>query len=246
MIVFACYEFFCDVIIALAFDFVNIQNVWVEGKKGKKAKENHSKIKPTILSSTEVIAADSPVRVANPKPTANPKLPPNLIPKSIFNSLQSKDNLGSDEELDSEDYDHGDDYDDDEEDEGTIHQILPNVNPNTLLHSLTQKENEKNEQTSRKAEKTTANKHYTDLTIERLDGDTSLKSLIPGPPRDLIGQLVNRYVQLSWMEPAKNPDEVISYTVFYKMSTSERWVQLQLKVHPSPYQNVTLPKCYLT
>lgn len=150
-------------------------------------------------------------------------MPSNSIPKSIFNSLQSKDNLGSDEELNSEDYDQGDDYDDDDEDdEGTIHQILPNVNPNTLLHSLTQKENEKNEQINRK-DKTNAIKYSTtDLPIENVDGDTNLKALIPGPPRDLVAQLVNRYVQLSWLEPAKNPDEVISYTVFYKMTSSER------------------------
>lgn len=150
-------------------------------------------------------------------------MPSNSIPKSIFNSLQSKDNLGSDEELNSEDYDQGDDYDDDDEDdEGTIHQILPNVNPNTLLHSLTQKENEKNEQINRK-DKTNAIKYSTtDLPIEHVDGDTNLKALIPGPPRDLVAQLVNRYVQLSWLEPAKNPDEVISYTVFYKMTSSER------------------------
>lgn len=164
-------------------------------------------------------------------------MPTNSIPKSIFNSLQSKDKLTSDEELNSDDhndddYDNSDgdddDDDDDEEDEGTIHPFGPNVNPNTLLHSLTQKENQKNEQTNRKAtnaaEKTNAIKHSTDLPIEHLDRDTNLKTLIPGPPRDLVAQLVNRYVTLSWMEPSKNPDEVISYTVFYKMTSSERYV----------------------
>lgn len=159
------------------------------------------------------------------KLATNAKLPANSIPKSIFNSLQSKDKLSS-EELNSEDYDQGDDDDyDDDEDEGTIHPIGPNVNPNTLLHSLTQKEHEKNEQqTTRKfaTDKTNTIKPSTNLSIEHLDGDTNLKALIPGPPRDLVAQLVNRYVTLSWMEPAKNPDEVISYTVFYKQTTSER------------------------
>lgn len=171
-----------------------------------------------------MIAADSPIHPAIPKVATNTKLPTNSIPKSIFNSLQSKDKTGNDEELNSEDYDQDDDYDD--EDEGTVHQIPPNVHPNTLLHSLTQKENEKAEQSNRKsssiANKTNAIKYSTDLSIEHLDGDTNLKALIPGPPRDLVAQLINRYVQLSWMEPAKNPDEVISYTVFYKMTTSER------------------------
>lgn len=167
----------------------------------------------------------------HPVPTklaTNPKLPSNSIPKSIFNSLQSKDKLSSDEELNSEDYDQGDD-DYDDEDEGTIHPIGPNVNPNTLLHSLTQKENQKSEQSTRKTttEKTNTFIPSTDLSIEHLDGDSNLKALIPGPPRDLVAQLVNRYVTLSWLEPAKNPDEVISYTVFYKMSTSERYVPTQ-------------------
>lgn len=201
----------------------------LEGKKGKKSKENHSKIKPTMLSSTEVIVADSPINTATSKVATNPKLPTSSIPKSIFNSLQSKDKLSSDEELNSEDYDQDGDDDYDDEDEGTIHQIDPNVNLNTLLHSLTQKENQKIEQINRKtttipAEKTNAIKQSTDLSIEHLDGDSNLKALIPGPPRDLVAQLVNRYVTLSWMEPSKNPDEVISYTVFYKMTSSERYV----------------------
>lgn len=183
-----------------------------------------------------MVPADSPIHAVTTKLATNPKLPTNSIPKSIFNSLQSKDKLSSDEELNGEDhndddYDDGgdDDDDDDEEDEGTIHPFGPNVNPNTLLHSLTQKENQKNEQTTRKAsnasEKTNANKHSTDLSIiENLDRDSNLKTLIPGPPRDLVAQLVNRYVTLSWLEPSKNPDEVISYTVFYKMTSSERYV----------------------
>lgn len=203
----------------------------LEGKKGKKPKENHSKIKPTMLSSTEVIVADSPIHTATSKVATNPKLPTSSIPKSIFNSLQSKDKLSSDEELNSEDYDQDGDDDYDDEDEGTIHQIDPNVNLNTLLHSLTQKENKKIEQINRKtttipAEKINAIKHSTDLSIEHLDGDSNLKALIPGPPRDLVAQLVNRYVTLSWMEPSKNPDEVISYTVFYKMTSSERYVYI--------------------
>lgn len=200
-------------------------------KKGKKAKESNLKIKSSQikLTSSEVIAADSPMHTVPSKLATNVKMPTSSIPKSIFNSLQSKDKLsGDDDELNSGDQ-SDDDYDDndDEDDEGTIHPFGPNVNPNTLLHSLTQKENQKNEQTNRKtsniAEKSNAIKHSTDLPIEHLDGDSNLKTLIPGPPRDLVAQLVNRYVTLSWLEPSKNPDEVISYTVFYKMTSSERY-----------------------
>lgn len=51
----------------------------------------------------------------------------------------------------------------------------------------------------------------------------ALLSRLPGPPHDLLTQIVKpRFVTLSWMEPKKNPVEVVSYTVFYKMSNSER------------------------
>lgn len=51
----------------------------------------------------------------------------------------------------------------------------------------------------------------------------ALMSRLPGPPHDLVAQIVKpRFVTLSWMEPKKNPVEVVSYTVFYKMSNSER------------------------
>lgn len=56
-----------------------------------------------------------------------------------------------------------------------------------------------------------------------LDGNSHEAVPLPGPPRDLIAQIVRpRFVTLSWMEPHKNPDEVVSYDVFYKMNTSER------------------------
>lgn len=200
----------------------------IEGKKGKKFKEKASaKLKPVIpLKSVEVIAADSPIQ------SSASKLPNNSISKSMFHSLQSKDRSSAEDELNSEDYDqNSDEYDDDDEDEGTIHPIGPNINPNTLLHSLTQKENERSEQNAnnRKSStnlsdkiKSTSSSSSSNFPIEHLDGGSDLKALIPGPPRDLVAQVVNRYVTLSWMEPAKNPDEVISYTVFYKMSKSDR------------------------
>lgn len=52
---------------------------------------------------------------------------------------------------------------------------------------------------------------------------SGLLSRLPGPPRDLVAQIVKpRFVTLSWMEPVKNPVEVVSYTVLYKMNNSER------------------------
>lgn len=56
-----------------------------------------------------------------------------------------------------------------------------------------------------------------------LDDHSREQVPLPGPPRDLIAQIVRpRFVTLSWMEPHKNPDEVVSYDVFYKMTSSER------------------------
>lgn len=52
---------------------------------------------------------------------------------------------------------------------------------------------------------------------------SGLLSRLPGPPRDVVAQIVKpRFVTLSWLEPVKNPEEVVSYTVFYKMNNSER------------------------
>lgn len=157
-------------------------------------------------------------------------MPSNSIPKSIFNSLQSKDKSTA-EELSGEDYDQNqyDDDDDDDEDNGTIHTIGPNVDPNTLLHTLTQKENEKydnhNKQNTLNSSDKIDDDNFLNISDKNSDGDINMKALIPGPPRDLVAQLVNRYVTLSWMEPSKNPDEVISYTVFYKVASSDRYVK---------------------
>nr|XP_029732295.1 neogenin isoform X2 [Aedes albopictus] len=61
------------------------------------------------------------------------------------------------------------------------------------------------------------------LEIIEPDGSGKFAAPLPGPPRDLQAQIVKpRFITLSWLEPAKNPDEVISYSVYYKMHTSER------------------------
>lgn len=58
---------------------------------------------------------------------------------------------------------------------------------------------------------------------KRLDDNSRESVPLPGPPRDLVAQIVRpRFVTLSWMEPNRHPDEVVSYDVFYKMTTSDR------------------------
>ena len=52
---------------------------------------------------------------------------------------------------------------------------------------------------------------------------SGLLNRLPGPPHDLVAQIIKpRFVTLSWLEPVKNPVEVVSYTVYYKMNNSER------------------------
>lgn len=58
---------------------------------------------------------------------------------------------------------------------------------------------------------------------QQLDGNARNALPLPGPPRDLVAQIVRpRFVTLSWMESSRHPDDAISYDVFYKMTTSDR------------------------
>ncbi|XP_054089803.1 neogenin isoform X6 [Zeugodacus cucurbitae] len=67
----------------------------------------------------------------------------------------------------------------------------------------------------------------------------ALLNRLPGPPHDLVAQIVKpRFVTLSWMEPKKNPVEVVSYTVFYKMSNSEREQKIVTKSHDDQQVNI--------
>lgn len=135
-----------------------------------------------------------------PKASKNAKLDANAVKfsKSALDSLASKNKEPS--VMNDIDESANDNYDDDTETETDA-----NIDTANLL-------------------KTLANQHKS-LTSEQINADGGLdpKALVPGPPRDLVAQKINpQLVQLSWMEPIKNPDEVTSYSIFYKMSTSER------------------------
>ncbi|XP_073845083.1 neogenin protein frazzled isoform X5 [Musca autumnalis] len=69
--------------------------------------------------------------------------------------------------------------------------------------------------------------------------NSGLKNRLPGPPRDLVAQIVKpRFVTLSWIEPIKNPAEVVSYTVYYKMNNSERELKIDTKSHDEQQVNI--------
>lgn len=73
----------------------------------------------------------------------------------------------------------------------------------------------------------------TDLSAtssEDKPGATDVKPLsagllarLPSAPRNLLAQIVKpRFVTLSWQEPLQNANEVVSYTVYYRVNNSER------------------------
>ncbi|XP_037927061.1 neogenin isoform X2 [Hermetia illucens] len=73
----------------------------------------------------------------------------------------------------------------------------------------------------------------------KLDDTHLAKVPLPGAPRDLEAQIVKpRFVALSWMEPIKNPDEVVSYSVYYKMHTSDRERKITTKSRDDQQVNI--------
>ncbi|XP_055537203.1 neogenin isoform X3 [Wyeomyia smithii] len=77
------------------------------------------------------------------------------------------------------------------------------------------------------------------LEIVEPDGSGKLAAPLPGPPRDLQAQIVKpRFITLSWLEPVKNPDEVISYSVYYKMHTSDRERKITTKSRDEQEVNI--------
>ncbi len=201
-------------------------------------KHKHRKHYPSTKSRlAQTIPIPSQVSLSQEKNTK-------ILSKNVLDSLLSQvetDNGDSQNPNDSnnnDDYDD-DDYDDDESDidsEGSIHAFGPGVDPKKLLNSLTKKNHDKDDEISHFSQSPfpTVTRKYPDL-----DATKSMKATLPGPPRDLVAQIVNpRFVALSWMEPLKNPDEVTSYTVYYKMTTSERERKITTKSRDDQLANI--------
>lgn len=158
---------------------------------------------------------------------------PRLFSKLALDSLLSKNKKtrfesASEWKSQSHDYrldeheDSDDDPDDyeDEEDEDSIHHLGPDDDPKKLLHSLTNSHD------------SGEHAHFSNsplLPVTRkspskyLDDNSEQERPLPGPPRDLQAQIVKpRFITLTWLEPIKNPEEVSSYSVFYKMNNNDR------------------------
>lgn len=110
-------------------------------------------------------------------------------------------------------------YDDD--DEGTIHPISSGTDPNVLLHALTH--SQKQHQTFTDEVSHFSNPHINPVTRKNpLDDSKHPLVPLPGPPRAVQAVIIKpRFVTLNWLEPMENPDEVVSYTVYYKMNAAD-------------------------
>lgn len=172
------------------------------------------------------------------------------LPHSIYDydKTQLTKQLSSPSNDDGGDGD-GDDDDDDDYDDPAANQEYINAykhgdDPNKILNSWTNNKRKLNPSASTVAnsnlpEQTSSRSSSTALDLPDSAGGAAnnggkggnggpilgsgLISRLPGPPRDLVAQIVKpRFVTLSWIEPIKNPAEVVSYTVYYKMNNSER------------------------
>lgn len=152
-----------------------------------------------------------------------------LLSKSVLDSLRSNDksrfNVAAGYDPDAlldashdDESNYDDNYEDEEEDDdrGTIHPYGPGIDPKVLLHALT-------EQDETKILSFNSNNALPISRIPHPDYKGGPLSPIPGAPREVQAQIVKpRFVTLNWQEPYKNADEITSYSVLYKLSTSER------------------------
>lgn len=112
-----------------------------------------------------------------------------------------------------------DDYEDD--DEGSIHPYSSGTDPNVLLHDLTHSQSH---QSFSDDVSHFSNSHINPVTRKNpsLDDSKHPSVALPGSPRAVQAVIVKpRFVTLNWLEPMENPDEVVSYTVFYKMNAND-------------------------
>ena len=124
-----------------------------------------------------------------------------------------------------------DEYDDEEEDEGSIHPISSGTDPNVLLHALT---NSQKHQTFSDEVSHFSNSHINPVTRKNPNVEDSKHPSVPlpGPPRAVQAVIIKpRFVTLNWLEPMENPDEVVSYTVYYKMNSIDARYGSEFQFH---------------
>ncbi|XP_058066091.1 neogenin [Anopheles bellator] len=155
------------------------------------------------------------------------------------------------------DNDHADDDDDDDEEDeedeedGKIYPLRPDEDPNKLYQTLTgSRSREVGHFSNHKSPHNAVTRKYSKSMLDDGGGDDAAGAAggsgklaaaapLPGPPRGLQAQIVqSRFITLSWIEPAKHPDEVISYSVYYRMHTSDRERKLTTKSRDEQEVNI--------
>lgn len=159
------------------------------------------------------------------------------ISRELPTSIHEYDKTRTNHDIGDEDDEDEDDYDDPSENEEYIKAYKHGDDPNKILNHWTNRKklNPSNVNTNLPQQQQTSSHSSKVLDLGENNGGhamagsgagllgSGLINRLPGPPRDLVAQIVKpRFVTLSWMEPIKNPVEVVSYTVFYKMNNSER------------------------
>ncbi|XP_058986959.1 neogenin isoform X2 [Musca domestica] len=182
------------------------------------------------------------------------ELPRNINEYDRTLTKQLNPNSGDDDD----DEDDDDDYDNPAANEEYINAYKNGYDPNKVLNSWTNKKKLNPSNSNHSPEQTSS--RSSSIVLDLSDGaggiggaasnsgggkgntnalESGLKNRLPGPPRDLVAQIVKpRFVTLSWIEPIKNPVEVVSYTVYYKMNNSERELKLDTKSHDEQQVNI--------
>ncbi|XP_034478594.1 neogenin isoform X2 [Drosophila innubila] len=145
-------------------------------------------------------------------------------------ALRRQGQKEADDDVDFHDDDNYDDYDEAESKQ--------EMNGNKILASW-QNQNKKSQQQQQQQQMPpTSNFASTDLTagvdtsVDPKPMSSGLLARLPSAPRSLVAQIVKpRFVTLSWQEPQQNANEVVSYTVFYRVNNSEREQKIVTQSH---------------
>lgn len=130
-----------------------------------------------------------------------------------FPDSSDLERLNDDHKSESDD----ENYDDYEDDPGSVHPISSGTDPNVLLHALTHNHQSFSDEVSH-----FSNSHINPVTRKNVEDSKHLSVPLPGPPQAVQAVIIKpRFVTLNWLEPLQNPDEVASYTVYYKMNTND-------------------------
>ena len=141
----------------------------------------------------------------------NSKFSPGKFPDS-----SDLERLNDDHQTDPDDDESYDDY---EDDPGSIHPFQSGTDPNVLLHALT---HPKHHQSFSDEVSHFSNSQINPVTRKNVEDSKHLSVPLPGPPRAVQAPIIKpRFVTINWLEPTQNPDEVVSYTVYYKMNTDD-------------------------